>query len=819
MKKLFLVIINIFLLSSLSQAATVVVNPKFSAWDDSGDPLAGGKLYSYVCGDVTEKATCADITCSSNNSNPVILDTRGEADVFGEGCYKLVLKTSAGVTIWTRDDIRGIGSTTNTKSLDQDYGCNLDTALDSISTTKTTLEVDCACTLTESETIPSTLEMVFARGGKFTMGAYNIDFSASQPQAGQFQIFNYNSTGTVTGLTEVYPKWWGAAVDNATDDSAEWQDAFDAFPTTGGKFHIPDGVSLIAASIIWPHSATDCYSIWVDGINAIMRPEGVGDANSGASQIHFTGTGPLFEAMGEGGAETLNFNSRLSNFNALGTQLGGIAGTYFLHSYSLIHAQLENIGIKWFDQAIFVDYRMYYCKLERVIAKYNTDGLYVDATGSAMNGVLIDKCQFSYNERYGIYALYAGKDVTISSTYIEKNKNYGIRMSNFESLNIVNCYIEENVITTGNSEIYLAGSPYYDSNLLLSGNLFYDDDSTYAVTLNGIPNLTAINNDFNIGGTVAIDVDGNLIPAGTLSGNKSPRIDGYSLMQQSFMDRFTTSDSFFPGIFGAKRPPTYAQMQKGDYFFNNMSNTTGSDNGGAVGWRVSVPGAGSSVADPTVTATTGAASPTVELSASNSEIYRGTYIKIAGETFGTGTSAYVRVIDTPTATSLTLAENANVGVAGAAITFNDAEFENIYGAQLYRSLTTLDRAEAGTTDFLDIDIPANFMGTKGGFRVHAWGSKPDTTVGTFIEFYLNSTNIANLNASNNAYSWDITIDVYNNVATNAQKIHTISVSNSVPTYADYTAAIDTTAKMDVFLRATIGTSGKIRLLGLTVDAI
>ena len=85
-------------------------SPVFQAFDDNGDPLNGGKLYTYSAGTTTPKTTYSDYDYSTPNSNPIILDARGEADpIYGQGWYKWVLKDSNDVEIWTFDNIPGTG--------------------------------------------------------------------------------------------------------------------------------------------------------------------------------------------------------------------------------------------------------------------------------------------------------------------------------------------------------------------------------------------------------------------------------------------------------------------------------------------------------------------------------------------------------------------------------------------------------------------------------------------------------------------------------------------------------------------------------------
>ncbi len=84
--------------------------PKLKVEDDDGNPLSGGKLYSYEAGTSTPKATYSDSLFTVPNTNPVILDARGEAVVFMTGNYKLILTDPDDVTIWSMDNIEDIQS-------------------------------------------------------------------------------------------------------------------------------------------------------------------------------------------------------------------------------------------------------------------------------------------------------------------------------------------------------------------------------------------------------------------------------------------------------------------------------------------------------------------------------------------------------------------------------------------------------------------------------------------------------------------------------------------------------------------------------------
>ena len=89
--------------------------PKLQFFTAAGVPLVGGKLFTYASGTTTPLATYTDSTTNFANANPIILDSRGEANVwFGPSRYSLVLKDSLDNLIWTVDGVnttQGVQST------------------------------------------------------------------------------------------------------------------------------------------------------------------------------------------------------------------------------------------------------------------------------------------------------------------------------------------------------------------------------------------------------------------------------------------------------------------------------------------------------------------------------------------------------------------------------------------------------------------------------------------------------------------------------------------------------------------------------------
>jgi len=80
--------------------------------DDNGNPLSGGKVYTYEAGTSTPKATYTTSIGDVAQSWPIVLDAAGRPDTapiwLGQGAYKFILKTSSDVPVGdTYDDIAG----------------------------------------------------------------------------------------------------------------------------------------------------------------------------------------------------------------------------------------------------------------------------------------------------------------------------------------------------------------------------------------------------------------------------------------------------------------------------------------------------------------------------------------------------------------------------------------------------------------------------------------------------------------------------------------------------------------------------------------
>jgi len=214
--------------------------PKFQAFDANGDPLSGGKVYTWEAGTATLKTSYSDYDASTPNTNPVILDSRGEADIYVQGTYKIGVYTSADVLVWTLDNVQGGQGITDAMATyylpeydaaDQGVVGDSDTinyAVDTISTDWGTIYLrhnsgsrKTTYTLTTSESIPLNIDFITEKGviidGAGTLTFDNAGQIGAQPKQ---KIFGSSITVVFTNGGTAYAEWWGENTTPGTTDMA-----------------------------------------------------------------------------------------------------------------------------------------------------------------------------------------------------------------------------------------------------------------------------------------------------------------------------------------------------------------------------------------------------------------------------------------------------------------------------------------------------------------------------------------------------------------------------------------------------------------------
>jgi Pectate lyase superfamily protein len=239
--------------------ASLMPNGKQQYFTVTGAPLVGGKLYTYAAGSTSPLSTFSDKAGAVPNTNPVILDSRGEATMFwGQAGYKVVLQDAAGAVIWTQDNLYPVQDSSS-----QVFAQQLITAVASqtifpLSISYTVGNNSIAAYMNglrlpstdfvETNTTTVTLNAGATVGDEllFVAGTY----TGTSATASSI-LYNPAGTGAVTTTVEtklresVSAKDFGAKGDGTTDDTA----AFTAMFALGVAWYIPSGNYKISSKL------------------------------------------------------------------------------------------------------------------------------------------------------------------------------------------------------------------------------------------------------------------------------------------------------------------------------------------------------------------------------------------------------------------------------------------------------------------------------------------------------------------------------------------------------------------------------------------
>ena len=86
--------------------ASLTPAPRMQFFDETGKPLAGGKIYTYEAGTTNPLSSFKDSLGNEPNTNPVILDSRGEASIWlNYDVYNFFVFDSNDVLQYSQDNV------------------------------------------------------------------------------------------------------------------------------------------------------------------------------------------------------------------------------------------------------------------------------------------------------------------------------------------------------------------------------------------------------------------------------------------------------------------------------------------------------------------------------------------------------------------------------------------------------------------------------------------------------------------------------------------------------------------------------------------
>lgn len=223
--------------------ASLSPTPKLQFFGTDGLPLVGGKLYTYAAGTTTPIATYTDNTQASLNTNPIILDSAGQANVWlaDSITYKYTLTDAANVPLFTVDYV-SVPVTSNSFASPPAIGSGVPNE-----GTFTNLNV------VDQLTLESTGAAIL-----------NVGTTGERPAVAEDGMVRYNSTTT---KFEGYNGAWGALGGGATGGGADTV-FFENSLTVSANYTIPAdknagtfGPITIADSITVTVPSTSVWSI------------------------------------------------------------------------------------------------------------------------------------------------------------------------------------------------------------------------------------------------------------------------------------------------------------------------------------------------------------------------------------------------------------------------------------------------------------------------------------------------------------------------------------------------------------------------------
>lgn len=207
-------------------AAVVPAVPRFQFESSTGTPLANGTVDVYLAGTTTRSNTWSDSAQTVLNTNPIVLNSRGEATIYLDPAltYKFVLKNAAGAEQWTQDNIIGTGSLTSLSFLQSGTSAVARAAQDKLRGIEKSVEDFYATGMADyTLAIQRCINAVGANGVvKFeTAGPYAISSAGTVA----IQISARNVTLKGTGLTALQFSGTGVAIGLGEDNAGNWDDA------------------------------------------------------------------------------------------------------------------------------------------------------------------------------------------------------------------------------------------------------------------------------------------------------------------------------------------------------------------------------------------------------------------------------------------------------------------------------------------------------------------------------------------------------------------------------------------------------------------
>lgn len=324
-------------------------------FDNSGNLAIGGLVYTYIAGSSTPAATYTDSTGTTQNTNPIVANSRGEVTIWLDPTvvYKFVVYDASSNLLWSRDQISSNGGLSQATGATQ-IGTASGQTLQQVLTNSTAKVIDSIITLRSLNKIQNTLAMTegWASPGDGGGGYYYYDSTdtSSVDNGGTIIVATDGGRWKLIHFGEVSVLQFGAIPNGIITTTAmftAWSNAWNAALAATFNLYVPAGVYDVGINN-FPMRQSAVTAL-LDCKNIVIRCEG---------------PATVLKTTSSAGADVLQLNG-LMNFHIKGfptltgvittATASGSNGCSVTNGYDNITLEITPTNCDSIDKGTFID--------------------------------------------------------------------------------------------------------------------------------------------------------------------------------------------------------------------------------------------------------------------------------------------------------------------------------------------------------------------------------------------------------------------------------------------------------------------------------
>lgn len=307
--RLFLFLLLLWPASVFAQTASLLPMGVSQFFDNNGNPLSAGKVYTYIVGTTTNKTTWTNGGETVTNTNPITLDAGGKAIIYGQGAYRMVVRDRNGNLIWD-----AVTSSTGAGGGGASTG-----------------DGDLVGTIKPWAGIAAPNQYAFAYGQEVSRTTYSVLLTAITQVA---NVICTSSSNTLTGLSDTTQIRIGAAIESICVAPGT---TVASKTSSTVVLSNPSSVSINTTAIFYPFGNGDGSTTFnlpdLRGNTVVGRTNMGGTASTNVTSTYY-GTGP--DAQGAvGGAQSKALaTTNLPAYTPTGTIVSNVTDPGHIHALS-----------------------------------------------------------------------------------------------------------------------------------------------------------------------------------------------------------------------------------------------------------------------------------------------------------------------------------------------------------------------------------------------------------------------------------------------------------------------------------------------------